>query len=263
MNKKIIVCAFGPVGFGNLNQLLMMPQCSADDIFVYTENKDSNKMLIEFLENMKISYSFELINNCFDEVKSMKPDYIISMFYRRIIDEKILKIVGDRTLNVHQSLLPRHKGRFIAFWTLFSNDKFTGVTYHRMIKEVDSGEILLVKKIKIDKDETAYSLHNKLIHLAISNFQLAFKRLINGYSGYQIKGKSTETSYFGSKIPFDGILNANKTSYDKAIDFVSAMYFPPMSGAKFIINKKIIEINSIKELSKYRKKFKIGVGLYG
>ena len=36
MNKKIIVCAFGPVGFGNLNQLLMMPQCSADDIFVYT-----------------------------------------------------------------------------------------------------------------------------------------------------------------------------------------------------------------------------------
>jgi methionyl-tRNA formyltransferase len=266
IKKKFIVCAFGTVGLGNLNQLLMIPGIRTIDIFVYTENKENNKNLIDYLKRSNINHSFKLINDCFEDVLKMEPQFIISMFYRRIIDDKILKICDYKTLNVHQSLLPLYKGRFIAFWTIFNNDKYAGITYHKMIKEVDSGEILLTKKIKLEENETAYSLHHKLEFLAINNFQVAFKRLNKNYS---IKKKFTnltnskESSFFGNKLPFNGVLDAKKTSFDKAICFLKAMYFPPLPGAKFIINKNIIEIRSLEQLQKYKKYFKLGKNYFG
>jgi len=264
--KKIIVCAFGTVGLGNLNQLLMMQGVRPQDIFVYTEKKENNNLLINYLERGNIPFSFQLINNCYKEVKLMKPEYIISMFYRRIIDDKILQLCDYKTLNVHQSILPLYKGRFIAFWTIFNNDKYAGITYHKMIKEVDSGEILLTKKIRLHSNETAYSLHHKLEYLAINNFQIAFNRLRMKYSikkDIRNPTKLEGSAYLKNKLPFNGILDARKTSFDKAICFVKAMYFPPMPGAKFIINNKIIEINSLDQLKEYKKHFKLGTNYFG
>ena len=263
MYRDVVVCAFGKVGLGSINQLLSMSKFPPSDIFVYTHNRESNKELIDYLACTNIAYSFENISDCYVEVKAMRPKYIISMFYRYIIDDRILKIVNYNTLNVHQSLLPLYKGRFIAFWNVFNNDKYAGITYHRMIKEVDAGEVFLVKKIKLNKSETAYSLHNKLIYLAVSGFQIAFNRLINDYTLKDFDYLTSGTSYFKNTIPFNGILDAEKTSYDKAICFVKAMYFPPLPGGKFKIKDSVVEINNLECLEKYRKHFKSGKGSYG
>ncbi|MBK6535688.1 MAG: hypothetical protein IPF99_41015 [Deltaproteobacteria bacterium] len=73
---------------------------------------------------------------------STEPDLIVSWFWTRRIPAMLVALAPPRGINVHPSLLPRHRGPDPYFWTLYREDAETGVTVHRITDAYDQGPIL-------------------------------------------------------------------------------------------------------------------------
>jgi len=252
---RIIFCGFGRAAKECLLQLLCYEDI--EKILVYTHDLPENKEFIELINNLNIEYSIKNINNNIDEIRLFRPDSLISVYYRLIIKEEILKIINSNGMNLHPSLLPDYKGCFSNVWTILNGESETGISFHYITNQVDSGNIILQEKLKIREDDTAYSLYHKLISLFIQNFKLAFEKFCDNNPG--IKQDNCKTSrFYKREIPFGGVLDSKTVSYEYGKRFVRAMYFPYKTKpcARFIIDGKETEIKSLSELEKYKNKFK-------
>ena len=108
---KIIYCAYGRAALECLDQLMLNFDIKKSDIIFYTHNIEHNKEFIEHLIKNKFTYFFDNINNTFKQVKTFNLDYLISVYYRTIINYKILNLFNRGSMNLHPSLLPKYKGQ--------------------------------------------------------------------------------------------------------------------------------------------------------
>lgn len=251
---KIIYCCYGRAGIECFYQIVNTLNIKFDDIIVFTHDTNDNKDLISHLKHNKIKFFFDNINKKHRSLLKFNGDFLISVYYRYIINPKILKLINYKAMNLHPSLLPAYRGTKSSVWALINNEKMTGITFHYINKKIDEGKIILQKKIKIYEHDTAYSLYHKLISLFTKNFDKALIRLIKNYKGKKQKGK---VSYYKRKLPFKGIRNFNEITYDEGKQFVKAMYFPGYDGALFKYkNLKKIQIRNVEDLKKFKKLFR-------
>ena len=117
-----------------------------------------------------------------NELKKIKPDLIIVVAFR-LLPEIIWKIPKLGAFNLHASLLPQYRGAAPINWVLINGESETGVTTFFIDKNIDTGEIILQKKLKIKKNDTAGSLHDKLIklgkQLVLKTLELISEKKIN------------------------------------------------------------------------------------
>lgn len=97
-----------------------------------------------------------------DILKNINPDVICVVAYGKIIPKEILEIPQYGCINVHPSLLPKYRGSAPIQWAILNGDKETGVTTMYLDEGMDSGDIILQTKTKINKDETSGELWNRL-----------------------------------------------------------------------------------------------------
>ncbi|MEJ2058316.1 MAG: methionyl-tRNA formyltransferase, partial [Desulfofustis sp.] len=98
-------------------------------------------------------------------LKSYAPDIIVVAAYGRILPETIINLPRHGCINVHGSLLPRHRGAAPIQWSIIKGDPEVGVTIMQMDKGMDTGDILMKAAIIPDPDETAGSLFPKIAGL--------------------------------------------------------------------------------------------------
>lgn len=248
---KIIFCGFGRAGKECLLQLLISTK-KIEGIYVFTHNAPENNDFIEFLDSVKVEFTYTSINNCFDEINESGYTHLLSVYYRYIISDSILGVVKNKAMNLHPSLLPDYKGTFSSVWAILNAEKETGVSFHYMTSGVDEGNIILQQKLEIKPWDTAYSLYNKLISLFVKYFDEAFDLFIGEYTGAI---QATAGSYYKRVLPYNGIVDASEVSFEFAKRFVRAMYFPPFPNAKIMIDDTVIEIDSIDRLFEFRNYF--------
>ena len=251
---KIIICGYGRAALECVNQLLLHNEIEPKELLVFTHNEKNNECLTNYLDVQRVDYCFESINNCKEHVKDFEPSLLISIYYKFIIKKYILEICLFKAMNLHPSLLPAYRGTKSSVWAILNKEIYTGITFHYINEKIDDGNIILQKKIKIQGNDTAYSLYHKLISCFIFHFQDAFEKLVSGFSGSKQEGRVT---FYKRKLPHNGFLRCNKVTYGYAQLFVRAMYFPPHKPARFEdVDGNIFEVSSIKELTKYKKLFK-------
>ncbi len=96
------------------------------------------------------------------KLRSFEPDLIVVAAYGRILPPSILDIPPLGCINIHGSLLPRHRGAAPIQWAILSGDKEAGVTIMQMDVGMDTGAMLLPAAIPVEDDDTAGSLFIKL-----------------------------------------------------------------------------------------------------
>ena len=101
-----------------------------------------------------------------DAIRALEPDVIVVMAYGQILPRDVLEIPKVACLNLHASLLPRWRGAAPIQAAIAAGDGETGITVMYMDEGLDTGDILLQKKIEIAPDETGTSLHDKLAQAA-------------------------------------------------------------------------------------------------
>ena len=97
----------------------------------------------------------------FEIIKNINPDLIVVVAYGRILPKEILEFPKYGCVNVHGSLLPRHRGSSPIQWSIVCGDSHTGVCTMQMDAGMDTGDILLCEKTEILNDETAEEVWNK------------------------------------------------------------------------------------------------------
>lgn len=93
-------------------------------------------------------------------IRSYKPDIIVSILGNQIFKSQLINIPSKGCINLHTALLPKYRGLMPTFWVLKNNEKFTGVSVFFMDEGIDSGPIIIQKKIKIETN-----IHRELITL--------------------------------------------------------------------------------------------------
>ena len=100
-----------------------------------------------------------------DALAALAPDLIVVAAYGRILPPAVLSLPAHGCINVHASLLPRHRGAAPIAWAILAGDAVTGVTIMAMNEEMDAGDVLLRREVPVAPDETAGTLTNRLAHL--------------------------------------------------------------------------------------------------
>jgi methionyl-tRNA formyltransferase len=216
-----------------------------NNILSFTYLMKENIPLLQRMSVLGIRYSLQKIKNSesLALIESFSPDLIVSMHFRDIIPVSIFGRAAFGGFNLHPSLLPKYRGCFSGPWALINCEKETGISYHMLESGIDEGRLILQKKIKIDSNETGYTIFNKLVDLGVSNFCEAFDLITTpGFSGREQVGTP---SYFSRKIPHNGIIDTNWT-LEQIDAFIRALYFPQYRGAQ------VQTLDGLKEIFDYK-----------
>lgn len=115
-----------------------------------------------------------------DEIRALAPDVVVVMAYGQILPNAVLKVPPIACLNLHASLLPRHRGAAPIQAAIVAGDSETGVTVMYMDEGLDTGDVMLQQRIEIAPDETGGSLHDRLAEIAPAALREALSQLQAG-----------------------------------------------------------------------------------
>ena len=99
--------------------------------------------------------------------------------FMKILSKSFIKKFNGKIVNIHPSLLPKYKGLDTHIKVIKNKDKVTGCTVHFVTAKLDSGKIILQKKVKISKKDTPTSLAKKVLRQEHKLYPAAIKKIFN------------------------------------------------------------------------------------
>ena len=205
---KSVVLAYHDIGCVGIRALLAQG-FDIQAVFTHRDDPNENTWFESVAElaaaNDLPVYAPEDINHPLwvERIREMGADILFSFYYRNMVGKKILAIPPAGCLNLHGSHLPRYRGRCPVNWVLIHGEKETGVTLHYMTPRPDDGDIVGQKRVPIDDNDTALSLHKKLA-AAAGDLLDGLLPQIRENRAERIPQEQTSASYFGGRRPADG-----------------------------------------------------------
>ena len=139
----------------------------------YSRKYNIQKKVISFKNN---KLAEEKIFN-FLLVKNIK--FICLAGFMKILSKNFIKKFKGKIVNIHPSLLPKYKGLNTHKKAIENNDKFSGCSVHFVTAKLDSGKIIMQKKVKIKKGDTIASLTKKVQKKEHLLYPAAIKKIYN------------------------------------------------------------------------------------
>ena len=96
-------------------------------------------------------------------LKKRKINLICLAGFMRILSKNFIQNFKGQILNIHPSLLPKYKGLNTHDRAIKNKDRYSGCTVHFVTDKLDSGKIIIQKKVKINKKDTPRTLANKVL----------------------------------------------------------------------------------------------------
>ena len=113
-------------------------------IFNFQDIKDTEKKILTLLKKEKINF-------------------ICLAGFMKVLSKDFIKKFNGKIINIHPSLLPRYKGLNTHHRVIINKDKFSGCTVHYVTEKLDSGKIIMQKKIKVTTKDNSTSLAEKVL----------------------------------------------------------------------------------------------------
>ena len=149
----------------------------------------------------------------FSEIKKFRADIFVVVAYGKIIPDRILYLPEHKTINLHPSLLPGYRGAAPIQWALAGGENETGVTIQMVNDRLDSGDILLQKRIPIDIDMTAEDLY-RIVLPAGSGLLIESLRLISEGKATPLPQDESKATYYGKIERETARVDWNRTSLE-------------------------------------------------
>ena len=142
---------------------------------------------------------------------ALNADVFIVVAFGQILDENLLALPHHFCINLHSSLLPKYRGAAPINWAIINGETETGVTTMRMNAGLDTGDILLSRKVPIGTEDDAQSLHDTL---AFEGSALMLKTLHQLDSGtLEAICQASDLSSYAPKLKKkDGLIQWNQSA---------------------------------------------------
>ena len=185
-HKKVKTAVFISGRGSNLKNLIKFSRTKRSPIIIdliiankeaeglkYARQYKINKKVIRYT-NIKIAEQ-----NILAILKKKKIEFICLAGFMKVLSKDFIKKFKGKIINIHPSYLPKYKGLNTSIRALRNNEKFSGCTVHYVSSKLDSGKIIMQKKIKILKKETETSLDKKIIKEEHKLYPSAILKIFN------------------------------------------------------------------------------------
>ena len=211
---KLLFFGFSMTGAAVLEELIKM-DANIIGVYTYEDNPKENwfpsvKLLAQKY-NIPTYTPEKLGAEDVQNIKNLAPDIILSVYYRSLISDEILKVAPLGAFNMHGSLLPKYRGRAPINWVLVKGEKETGATLHYMVAKADAGDIVGQKVVPISNEDTALTLTQKVTAAACEIIKEVYP-LIETKNLKPRKQDMSISTYFGRRTPADGLINWNQNA---------------------------------------------------
>ncbi len=139
----------------------------------YANKSNINNIVIKY-SNRK---SFE--DRLFKLLRRNNVDLICLAGFMRILSGKFIKKLNQTIINIHPSLLPKYKGLNTHNRAIQNKERYSGATVHIVNDKLDSGKIILQKKVKILKSDSRKSLEKKVLKIEHKIYPKAIIKLLS------------------------------------------------------------------------------------
>ena len=129
-------------------------------------------------------------------LKEIEPDLVVVVAYGKLLPKDFLDYPKYGCINVHGSILPKYRGAAPIQWAVLNGDKEAGVTSMQMDVGLDTGDMLLTKKIPVGENETAEELFDRLSYLGAEVLEETLASLVKGELS-PVKQNETEATFVG------------------------------------------------------------------
>ena len=174
---------------------------------------------------------------------SLRPDVMVVVAYGQILPKAVLDLPRLGCLNLHASLLPRHRGASPIHAAILAGDSTTGMSVMYMDEGLDTGDVLLEEQLEISSNETSGELHDRLADLAAPCLLRALDLLASDQAP-RTSQNSQNATYAPKLKKIDGWLDWNQPASDLARR-IRAM--SPWPGAFTRISGHVLKIHSARE----------------
>ena len=171
----------------NMKNLIKFSKIKSSPIMVdlvISSNKKSNA--IQYLKKNKINFkvfNFKQKNKderkISDILKKRNTQLICLAGFMKILSGSFIKKFNGKILNIHPSLLPKYKGLNTHERAIINRDKFSGCTVHFVNSKLDSGKIIIQKKVRINKKDDPKSLSKKILKQEHLLYPKALKKILS------------------------------------------------------------------------------------
>lgn len=201
----------------------------------------SETKILALAHNIPILTPQKLDAETIAEICAYKCDYAIVVAYGKIFPEELISTFPMGVINVHYSLLPKHRGATPLESALLAGDSKTGVTIQKMVYELDAGAILAQEETAIAPSETARELRPRLIVLGA---QLLANTLPSFLRGDIVpRAQDASLASFSHKLKKeDGLLELNASAEENWNKYRA---YADNIGTYFFDDEKRIKITKV------------------
>jgi len=288
------------IGTNNFSYYSLQKLISIKSKIIGVLTKKSSSFNSDFMDLTPLckgnNIDYKLVNNNINDednlqwIKIKNPDIIFCFGWSQLLKKELLEASKMGVVGYHPSKLPYNRGRHPLVWALSLGLNETASTFFMMDEGADTGDIISQKKVKISKSDTARTLYDKMIDIALIQIEDFVFKLQNNICNF--KSQNTEIGNFWRKRgEKDGEIDWRMTSnsiynlvrslsepyvkahfYYKNQKISVSKVIPSSRGPKNIEPGKVIDIIDNKILIKcgsgsvfleaYNPKFKVKIGAY-
>lgn len=184
---RILFIGTGDIGLPSLEWLLSTPKHEVVGVVTQPDKPAGRKLVLTPPEVKVRALAAGLpvlqppkIRNIVEELKAFDADVAVVVAYGQLLPKSVLEVPRHACLNIHASLLPRHRGASPIQAAIREGDAETGVTIMFMDEGLDTGDILLMDALPILPEDTGGSLHDKLALAAPASLEKALDLIAAG-----------------------------------------------------------------------------------
>ena len=185
--KKIKTAVFISGTGSNLKNLIKFSKIKNSPISINLVFSNTSKAIgLKFSNQFNIKKSISSFKypkiaekKILDLLNKENIKFICLAGFMKILSKNFIKKFNGKIVNMHPSLLPKYKGLDTHFKAIQNKDKVAGCTVHFVTAKLDSGKIILQKKVKILKKDTSISLAKKVLKQEHKLYPAAIKKLFN------------------------------------------------------------------------------------
>jgi len=217
-SPRVLFFGYSEVGYATL-ELLLARGVTVAGVFTHTDDGHETQWFrsvpkLAAAHNIPVFTPDSLKDPIWEErLRELRPDLILSMYYRNMIPTRLLNLAPLGAFNMHGSYLPRYRGRAPLNWAIINGEDHTGVSLHVMVKEADAGDVVDQEKISIGAEETAAAILPRIREAAVRVLGRQLDDLLAGRAPRTLQNHALAT-YFGKRTPEDGRIDWSKSARD-------------------------------------------------
>ncbi|MEM7011211.1 MAG: methionyl-tRNA formyltransferase [Verrucomicrobiota bacterium] len=186
---RTVFMGAGDIGLPALRWLLNSSSCEIIGVYTQPDRPVGRKQVLTPPEVKKVAleagvpvFQPEKLReeSAMTQLRELAPELIVVMAYGQILSKEVIDLPTIACINLHASILPRHRGASPIQGAIRDGDEESGITVMYIDEGLDSGDILLIERCPIEPTDTGGTLHDKLADIAPTALAQAITKFETG-----------------------------------------------------------------------------------